>query len=251
MSIVVSFGLSIVAASKGSAVMNMIYIYAVARAFGFKRNKRVSPGAITAILAFVAVAFGYVFVLSRLLEVPLVTSVNTAVSRFILAADGRALAIDDSVRAIVTSEFHGNLLAELFKGFAIRFASPISVVPLGVAQYAAAFNTDLFAGSNAGLGATILTYYSTAMDLAAIAVALVYAALVCLVSAYSVRTMSHPLSKLLCVSVAFTLGWTFVQDFQAFFVVSVLMTLWLVLSSLCKCAICILPNHQPRLLERR
>jgi hypothetical protein len=110
------------------------------------------------ILVFLSLVFGYIYILSDLLQVPVSDQILLTFSRFLLSADARIMAFDPKVTDYVLSQPHGAFIAELFRGPARLLGLATAEFPIGVYQYQFQVETTNFVGSTNQLSAMFVIY---------------------------------------------------------------------------------------------
>jgi len=173
--IISAFVGSLLAGSKGAILLSITYMMVIAWGLGYRYSRWFK---ILVPLIALPLAGVYTFILTQFLNTTFNQNVELAISRFVLSADGRALASDYLIRDALMVNTHGNLLSEIFKAFAPRLGFIVSDIPIGVAQYAAAYDTKLYVGSNPGISTLILSYYDNFMDIFSILICLLFAVVV-------------------------------------------------------------------------
>jgi hypothetical protein len=108
-----------------------------------------------------AAIFGYVYVLSELLQVPVSDQITLTLSRFLLSADARIMSFDPNVNNFVLSQPHGAFLSELFRGPARILGLSTAEFSMGIYQYQYQANTTNFVGSTNQLSAMFIIYGGT------------------------------------------------------------------------------------------
>ncbi len=216
---------SLLAGSKGAVFLSIGYMMIIAWGLGYHFSRRLKM--VLTMIALPLIGL-YTFVLTQFLNTTFVQNINMAISRFILSADGRALASDYIIRDALKLNVHGNLLSEIFKGFAPRLGFVVSDIPLGVAQYAAAYNITAYVGANAGFSSTILSYYDNPIDLFSIFICLLFTTIVVAVGYLTLWVSRTPFQQFITLSFIFTSLLTFVQDYQAFVLTAALQFVWVV-----------------------
>ncbi len=225
----ITFMISLLSGSKGNVFMIILTIFILAFGLGYKLNKISLTVKILSFIVFSASIIAYIYLMSVFLNSSFEQSINLALSRFVLSADGRALASDSLINNAMMTNIHGNLLAEIFKGFSYKLGVQVSELPIGRAQYAAAYSIDLFVGANAGLSSHILTYYRNLSDLFAIFFCMLFIVVVIAVGYLTLYISQGPFRKLISFSFLFTMLLTFVQDFQAFVLTAELLFVWMLI----------------------
>lgn len=216
---------SLLSGSKGAVFLSIAYMMVIAWGLGHHFNRKLKI--ILPLLATLLVG-SYTYFLSRFLNTTFVDNVNLAISRFILSADGRALASDYQIHDALMRNTHGNLLSEIFKGFAPRLGSIVSDIPLGVAQYAAAFNINSYVGANAGISSTILSYYENPIDMLSIFICLMFTVFVVAVGYLAINLSNNSFEQFATIAFIVTSVLTLVQDYQAFVLTAFLLFVWVI-----------------------
>lgn len=225
--LLIAFMASFVSGSKGAVFMMILTIFILAYGLGYKLSKISLTIKLISLFAFIASIIIYIYLMTIFLDFSLEQTINLALSRFILSADGRALASDSFIHDEMMINTHGDLMAEIFKGFSYKLGVQVSELPIGRAQYTAAYSTDSFIGANAGLSSHILTYYSNYADLFSILFCMAFTIVVITVGYMILHKSQYPFQKLISVSFLFTMLLTFVQDYQAFVVTAELLFGWI------------------------
>lgn len=107
---------------------------------------------------FLALVFGYIYILSEILQVPVGDQLALTFSRFLLSADARIMAFDPRVTDYVLAQTHGDLLSELFRGPARLLGLTTAEFPIGVYQYQYQVETTNYVGSTNQLSAMFVIY---------------------------------------------------------------------------------------------
>ncbi len=220
-----SFVGSLLAGSKGAIFLSIVYMIVIAWGLGHHFSRWLKILVPLVALPLVGV---YTFILTQFLNTTFIQNINMAISRFVLSADGRALASDYQIRDALMENIHGSLLSEIFKAFAPRLGFIVSDIPLGVAQYAAAFNIQAYVGANAGISSLILSYYDNYMDIFSIFICLLFTIIVIAVGYLTLRESRTPFQQLMTIAFIITSLLTFVQDYHAFELTAALLFLWTV-----------------------
>jgi hypothetical protein len=105
-----------------------------------------------------AAVYGYVYVLSELLQVPVSDQITLTLSRFLLSADARIMAFDPNINTYVLSQPHGAFLSELFRGPARILGLSTAEFPIGIYQYQYQADTTNYVGSTNQLSAMFIIY---------------------------------------------------------------------------------------------
>jgi len=216
---------SLLSGSKGAIFLSIAYMVVIAWGLGhpFSRWLKI----LLPLVAIPLIAL-YTFILTQFLNTTFIQNISLALSRFVLSADGRALASDYHIRNALMLNVHGSLLSEIFKGFAPRLGFIVSDVPLGVAQYAAEYNINSYVGANAGISSTILSYYEGPIDLVSIFICLLFTFIVIAVGYLTIYVSKTPFQRFMTIAFIITLLLTLVQDYQAFVLTAALLFLWVV-----------------------
>ncbi|MGB9150207.1 MAG: hypothetical protein WCB36_08160 [Burkholderiales bacterium] len=149
-------GFGLLTGSKGSTLLLTVYVMLfVYAAFPLAFSSKVK---LNIICFFSALVFGYVYILSDILEVTIEALINLSLARFILSADARLMAFDPNISQYVLSQPHGALLAELFRGPAKMLGIPVAEFSIGVYQFQAELGTTNYVGSTGQLIALLVTY---------------------------------------------------------------------------------------------
>ncbi len=248
--LMLAFVTSLLSGSKGAIFLAILNMGVLAWGLGYS-FRRVSLTLKLLVLTFSITAVGaYLFFMAKFLNFTFEQSINLALSRFVLTADARALASDSSIHSVLMSNTHGTLLAEIFKGFSRKLGVVVSEMPLGVAQYAAAYNIDSFVGANAGLSSFILSYYDSYADLLAIVFCVFFATVIISAAYMTLNASRRPFERLISLSFLFTILLTFVQDYQAFVQLAYLLFAWMIITFLRRLTIASV-RHMPRSAYQR
>ncbi len=240
-----AFVTSLLSGSKGAVFLAILNMGVLAWGLGYSiRRVPLILKLLIVMVSFAAIR-AYLFFMTKFLNFTFEKSINLVSSRFVLTADARALASDSSIHNVLLSNTHGTLLAEIFKGFSSKLGFAVSDTPLGVAQYAAAFNIDSFVGANTGLSSLILTYYNSYIDSIAIGMCLLFTMIVISAGYLTLKLSRSPFEKLISLSFLFTISLTFVQDYQAFVQIAYLLFAWMVITFLRRFTIASV-RHMPR-----
>ncbi len=145
--------------SKGASFLMIAYVILFIYA-AFPRIISLIPIWVFVLVAsiFSAVIFGYIYILSEILQVPVSDQVSLTLSRFLLSADARIMAFDPNINNYVLSQPHGAFLSELFRGVARILGLTTAEFPIGVYQYQYQVNTSNYVGSTNQLSAMFIIY---------------------------------------------------------------------------------------------
>lgn len=113
--------------------------------------------AMAAVICLVII-YGYVYVLSELLQVSISDQITLTLSRFLLSADARIMSFDPNINNYVISQTHGAFLSELFRGPARLFGLSTAEFSMGIYQYQYQANTSNFVGSTNQLSAMFIIF---------------------------------------------------------------------------------------------
>ena len=105
-----------------------------------------------------SIIFGYVYILSELLHNTVGEQISLTLSRFLLSADARIMALDPNINAFVLSQPHGSFLSELFRGYARILGLPTAEYPIGIYQYKYQVGATNYVGSTNQLSAMFIIY---------------------------------------------------------------------------------------------
>lgn len=157
--ILVIISLNFLTGSKGASFLMIAYVILLIYA-AFPRIMSLIPTWVLLLVAsiFSVIVFGYVYILSELLQVSVSDQISLTLSRFLLSADARIMAFDPNINNFVLSQPHGAFLSELFRGIARIFGLHTAEFPIGVYQYQYQVNTTNYVGSTNQLSAMFLIY---------------------------------------------------------------------------------------------
>lgn len=151
--------ISFLSGSKGVTFLliayTILFVYAA-----FPRILSIIPKWVIVLVAVIgfAVIYGYVYVLSELLQVPVSDQITLTLSRFLLSADARIMSFDPNINKFVLSQPHGAFISELFRGPARILGLSTAEFSMGIYQYQYQAGTTTFIGSTNQLSAMFIIY---------------------------------------------------------------------------------------------
>jgi hypothetical protein len=219
---------SLVSGSKGGVFLSILNMLVLAWGLGHTFENISRSLKLVSLFFALSLVGVYTFVLSQFLSTTFTQNINIAIARFVLSADGRALASDYQIRDALMANVHGDLLSEIFKSFAPQMGSVVSDIPLGNALYASAYDyITTLVGSNPGFSTLIMSYYDNAYDLLSIALCLVFTAVVIAAGYLTMYLSETPLQQVISVAFIFSLLLTIMQDYHAFELMADLLFVWM------------------------
>jgi hypothetical protein len=159
LSVLAIISLSFLSGSKGATFLLIAYVILFIYA-AFPYIFSLIPKWVVALFAGISILaiYGYVYILSELLQVPVGDQIALTLSRFLLSADARIMSFDPNINNFVLSQPHGAFLSELFRGPARMLGLPTAEFSVGIYQYQYQAGTTNFIGSTNQLSAMFIMF---------------------------------------------------------------------------------------------
>ena len=207
--------LNFLSGSKGAMLLLIIYVALFTYAALPRSISSIPKKVIISLVSIFGIIVAiYIYALSKTHDMSVSDQIDVILYRFLLSADARIMAFDPNITRYILSQYHGDLLSELFRGPAKILGASVAEFPIGVYQFQEELNTTNYVGATNQLSAMFVIYRDYYWFVAFSVVAIV------MFSAYQLfsRTLKSNNAGVAWVSAAalYYLSSTLVLGFDAF-----------------------------------